>query len=118
LWREHHNCFIDTWDSSCRVMQALCGFFWVRKIMSWQWTVSLSWCVHISNNKNSTKTTISVFFVQLCHVFQQECRFREATEFMESCSPSWTACTSFLYVVFHTICACIDNNSKVMLMVS
>ncbi|CAN6292097.1 unnamed protein product [Urochloa humidicola] len=32
----------------------------------------------------------------LCHVFQQECRFREATEFMESCSPSWVACTSFL----------------------
>ncbi|CAD6206223.1 unnamed protein product [Miscanthus lutarioriparius] len=32
----------------------------------------------------------------LCHVFQQECRFREATEFMESCSPSWEACTSFL----------------------
>ncbi|KAG2546771.1 tetratricopeptide repeat protein 38-like isoform X2 [Panicum virgatum] len=32
----------------------------------------------------------------LCHVFQQECRFREATEFMESCSPSWMACTSFL----------------------
>ncbi|TVU45630.1 hypothetical protein EJB05_05121, partial [Eragrostis curvula] len=32
----------------------------------------------------------------LCHVFQQECRFKEATEFMESCSPSWTACTSFL----------------------
>jgi hypothetical protein len=33
----------------------------------------------------------------LCHVFQQECRFREATEFMESCSPSWTDCTSFLF---------------------
>ncbi|XP_066383042.1 uncharacterized protein [Miscanthus floridulus] len=32
----------------------------------------------------------------LCHVFQQECRFREATKFMESCSPSWEACTSFL----------------------
>jgi hypothetical protein len=40
-----------------------------------------------------------VSFLQLCHVFQQECRFREATEFMESCSPSWTDCTSFLYVV-------------------
>lgn len=32
----------------------------------------------------------------LCHVFQQECRFREASEFMESCSPSWTACSSFM----------------------
>ncbi|XP_021307544.1 tetratricopeptide repeat protein 38 isoform X1 [Sorghum bicolor] len=40
----------------------------------------------------------------LCHVFQQECRFKEATEFMESCSPSWEACTSFLYVVFHAVC--------------
>ncbi|GJM96243.1 hypothetical protein PR202_ga13062 [Eleusine coracana subsp. coracana] len=33
----------------------------------------------------------------LCHVFQQECRFREATEFMKSCSPSWRDCTSFLF---------------------
>lgn len=33
----------------------------------------------------------------MCHVFQQECRFREATEFMESCSPSWTACSSFMF---------------------
>ncbi|XP_062212088.1 uncharacterized protein LOC133913061 isoform X2 [Phragmites australis] len=33
----------------------------------------------------------------LCHVFQQKCRFREATEFMESCSPSWTACSSFMF---------------------
>jgi len=32
----------------------------------------------------------------MCHVFQQECHFREATEFMESCSPSWTACSSFM----------------------
>ncbi|XP_014753143.1 tetratricopeptide repeat protein 38 isoform X1 [Brachypodium distachyon] len=35
----------------------------------------------------------------MCHVFQQECRFREATEFMESCSPSWKACSSFMYEV-------------------
>lgn len=33
----------------------------------------------------------------MCHVFQQECRFREATEFMESCSPSWKACSSFMF---------------------
>uniref|UniRef100_M8BVV0 Tetratricopeptide repeat protein 38 n=1 Tax=Aegilops tauschii TaxID=37682 RepID=M8BVV0_AEGTA len=33
----------------------------------------------------------------MCHVFQQECRFREATEFMESCSPSWTSCSSFMF---------------------
>ncbi|KAG8097841.1 hypothetical protein GUJ93_ZPchr0013g36150 [Zizania palustris] len=27
----------------------------------------------------------------LCHVFQQECHFKEATEFMKSSSPSWAA---------------------------
>uniref|UniRef100_A0A0E0D4R8 Tetratricopeptide repeat protein 38 n=1 Tax=Oryza meridionalis TaxID=40149 RepID=A0A0E0D4R8_9ORYZ len=32
----------------------------------------------------------------LCHVFQQECHFKEATEFMKSCSPSWAACSSFM----------------------
>jgi hypothetical protein len=41
--------------------------------------------------------------LQMCHVFQQECRFREATEFMESCSPSWTECSSFMYAVLHLI---------------
>ncbi|KAL5217191.1 hypothetical protein ABZP36_017875 [Zizania latifolia] len=32
----------------------------------------------------------------LCHVFQQECRFKEATEFMKLCSLSWTSCSSFM----------------------
>ncbi|KAG8097816.1 hypothetical protein GUJ93_ZPchr0013g37009 [Zizania palustris] len=32
----------------------------------------------------------------LCHVFQQECHFKEATEFMKSSSPSWAACSSFM----------------------
>uniref|UniRef100_A0A0D9VXN0 Tetratricopeptide repeat protein 38 n=1 Tax=Leersia perrieri TaxID=77586 RepID=A0A0D9VXN0_9ORYZ len=32
----------------------------------------------------------------LCHVFQQECHFKEATEFMKSCSPSWEECSSFM----------------------
>jgi hypothetical protein len=55
--------------------------------------------MHIPTRFNDS--TMFVSFVQLCHIFQQECRFREATEFMETCSPSWTDCSSFLYVVLH-----------------
>lgn len=33
----------------------------------------------------------------LCHVLQYECRFKEAVEFMESCSCTWTSCSSFMY---------------------
>lgn len=33
----------------------------------------------------------------LCHVLQYECRFAEAVKFMEECSPSWSACASFMY---------------------
>ncbi|XP_072987829.1 uncharacterized protein [Typha latifolia] len=33
----------------------------------------------------------------LCHVFQYECRYKEAVEFMETCSSSWTSCSSFMY---------------------
>ncbi|CAN1311270.1 Tetratricopeptide repeat protein 38 [Linum perenne] len=32
----------------------------------------------------------------LCHVLQYQCRFREAVQFMEDCSPSWTCCSSFM----------------------
>ncbi|KAL6187151.1 hypothetical protein ACLB2K_043266 [Fragaria x ananassa] len=32
----------------------------------------------------------------LCHVLQYECRFKEAVEFMESCSSSWDSCLSFM----------------------
>ncbi|KAF8390298.1 hypothetical protein HHK36_024823 [Tetracentron sinense] len=32
----------------------------------------------------------------LCHVFQYECRFKEAVEFMEECSSSWSSCSSFM----------------------
>ncbi|KAK7362089.1 hypothetical protein VNO77_04189 [Canavalia gladiata] len=32
----------------------------------------------------------------LCHVFQYECRFIEAVEFMEGCSSSWSSCSSFM----------------------
>lgn len=33
----------------------------------------------------------------LCHVFQHECRFKEAVQFMKTCSDSWNACCSFMY---------------------
>ncbi|XP_076883071.1 uncharacterized protein LOC143531714 [Bidens hawaiensis] len=32
----------------------------------------------------------------LCHVFQYLCRFKEAVEFMEECSNSWTPLSSFM----------------------
>ncbi|RYR64978.1 hypothetical protein Ahy_A03g010992 isoform A [Arachis hypogaea] len=32
----------------------------------------------------------------LCHIYQYECRFKEAVEFMEECSPSWSSCSSFM----------------------
>lgn len=33
----------------------------------------------------------------LCHVFQHECRFKEAVQFMKTCLDSWNACCSFMY---------------------
>ncbi|CAI9092757.1 OLC1v1028083C1 [Oldenlandia corymbosa var. corymbosa] len=33
----------------------------------------------------------------LCHVYQYECRFKEAIEFMEECSSSWSFLSSFMY---------------------
>lgn len=32
----------------------------------------------------------------LCHVVQYECHFKEAVEFMEECSSSWSSCGSFM----------------------
>ncbi|GJR60991.1 tetratricopeptide repeat-like superfamily protein [Tanacetum coccineum] len=32
----------------------------------------------------------------LCHVFQYQCRFKEAVEFMEQCSNSWAPLSSFM----------------------
>ncbi|KAL0004018.1 hypothetical protein SO802_011579 [Lithocarpus litseifolius] len=32
----------------------------------------------------------------LCHVLQYECHFKEAVEFMEGCSSSWSSCGSFM----------------------
>ncbi|XP_048428135.1 tetratricopeptide repeat protein 38-like isoform X1 [Pyrus x bretschneideri] len=33
----------------------------------------------------------------MCHVLQYNCRFKEAVEFMEECSPSWDLCSSFMF---------------------
>ncbi|CAA7023566.1 unnamed protein product [Microthlaspi erraticum] len=33
----------------------------------------------------------------LCHVLQTQCRFKEAVEFMEGCSPFWDSCSSLRY---------------------
>ncbi|KAL8518841.1 hypothetical protein ACS0TY_009983 [Phlomoides rotata] len=33
----------------------------------------------------------------LCHVYQYECRFKEAVEFMNNCAQSWGSLSSFMY---------------------
>ncbi|KAI3467416.1 hypothetical protein Pfo_024079 [Paulownia fortunei] len=33
----------------------------------------------------------------LCHVYQYECRFKEAVEFMNNCARSWSSLSSFMY---------------------
>ncbi|KAL3631103.1 hypothetical protein CASFOL_024087 [Castilleja foliolosa] len=33
----------------------------------------------------------------ICHVFQHECRFEEAVEFMNNCAKSWSSLSSFMY---------------------
>lgn len=33
----------------------------------------------------------------LCHVLQHECHYREAVDFMLSCSSTWNSCMSFMY---------------------
>ncbi|GER32282.1 tetratricopeptide repeat protein [Striga asiatica] len=35
--------------------------------------------------------------VKLCHVYQYECRFKEAVEFMSNCARSWGCLSSFMY---------------------
>ncbi|KAK4261210.1 hypothetical protein QN277_004240 [Acacia crassicarpa] len=32
----------------------------------------------------------------LCHVFQYECKFKEAVQFMEGCASSWSSCLTFM----------------------
>ncbi|KAG8366277.1 hypothetical protein BUALT_Bualt17G0059700 [Buddleja alternifolia] len=33
----------------------------------------------------------------ICHVYQYQCRFKEAVEFMNDCAKSWTSLSSFMY---------------------
>ncbi|KAF9623859.1 hypothetical protein IFM89_005444 [Coptis chinensis] len=49
----------------------------------------------------------------LCHVLQYNCQFKEAVEFMEECSPSWTSCSSFMYTHnwWHVALCYLDGNS-------
>ena len=59
-------------------------------------------CVSTSDNVvlcyNSVAHYLSYFLylLQLCHVLQHECQFKEAVEYMEELSESWHSCSSFL----------------------
>lgn len=37
----------------------------------------------------------------LCHVYQFDCRFKEAVKFMEDCARSWNSLSSFMFVDIH-----------------
>ncbi|XAR64959.1 hypothetical protein NMG60_11008868 [Bertholletia excelsa] len=49
----------------------------------------------------------------LCHVLQYECRFKEAVEFMEECSKSWSNLSSFMYTHnwWHVSLCYLEGNS-------
>ncbi|OVA12029.1 hypothetical protein BVC80_1483g18 [Macleaya cordata] len=51
----------------------------------------------------------------LCHVFQYECRFKEAVEFMEECSSSWSSGSSFIYTHnwWHVAVCYLEGNSPI-----
>ncbi|CAI0386692.1 unnamed protein product [Linum tenue] len=51
----------------------------------------------------------------LCHVFQYQCRFKEAVEFMEECSTSWTPCSSFMLTHnwWHVALCYLEGNFKI-----
>ncbi|XP_057949196.1 uncharacterized protein LOC131144514 [Malania oleifera] len=51
----------------------------------------------------------------LCHVFQYECRFKEAVKFMEDCSSSWSSCSSFMYTHnwWHVALCYLDGHSSI-----
>ncbi|XP_048501892.1 uncharacterized protein LOC104898004 isoform X2 [Beta vulgaris subsp. vulgaris] len=52
----------------------------------------------------------------LCHVLQYECRFPEAVQFMEECSPSWSSCSSFMYTHnwWHVALCYLEGHSPVV----
>ncbi|XP_062160359.1 uncharacterized protein LOC133867623 [Alnus glutinosa] len=51
----------------------------------------------------------------LCHVLQYECRFKEAVEFMEGCSSSWSSCSSFMLTHnwWHVALCYLEGNSPI-----
>ncbi|XP_038891807.1 tetratricopeptide repeat protein 38 isoform X2 [Benincasa hispida] len=50
----------------------------------------------------------------LCHVLQYRCHFKEAVEFMEACSPSWSDCLSFMVTHnwWHVALCYLEANSR------
>ncbi|XP_065860910.1 uncharacterized protein [Euphorbia lathyris] len=51
----------------------------------------------------------------VCHVLQYECRFKEAVEFMEECSTSWSSCSSFMVTHnwWHIALCYLEGNSSI-----
>ncbi|WCJ21770.1 Tetratricopeptide repeat (TPR)-like superfamily protein [Euphorbia peplus] len=51
----------------------------------------------------------------VCHVLQYECRFKEAVEFMEECSTSWSSCSSFMVTHnwWHVALCYLEGNSSI-----
>ncbi|KAK2990779.1 hypothetical protein RJ640_012680 [Escallonia rubra] len=51
----------------------------------------------------------------LCHVFQYECRFKEAVEFMQECSQSWGSLSSFMITHnwWHVALCYLEGHSSV-----
>lgn len=51
----------------------------------------------------------------LCHVLQYECHFKEAVEFMEGCSSSWSSCLSFMLTHnwWHVALCYLEGNSPI-----
>lgn len=51
----------------------------------------------------------------LCHVLQYNCHFKEAVEFMEKCSPSWSSLSSFMITHnwWHVALCYLDGNAPI-----
>ncbi|KAK9107809.1 hypothetical protein Syun_023820 [Stephania yunnanensis] len=51
----------------------------------------------------------------LCHVFQYECDFQEAVDFMKKCSSSWHCCSSFMYTHnwWHVAVCYVESSSAI-----
>ncbi|KAK4777877.1 hypothetical protein SAY87_018066 [Trapa incisa] len=51
----------------------------------------------------------------LCHVLHFECRFKEAVEFMEQCSETWSSCMSFMLTHnwWHVSLCCLEGHAPI-----